>query len=65
MSLILHISGNLSPKFISGSGTWISGLSEQINVAEIGSRTFCPDKRDFRIIGARINESSLYTIVQF
>ena len=43
MSLILHISGNLSPKFLSRSGTRISGLSEQINVAEIGSRTFCPD----------------------
>ena len=43
MSLILHISGNLSPKFLSGSGMGISGLSEQINVAEIGSRTFCPD----------------------
>ena len=27
---------------------------------EIGSRTFCPDLQDFRIIGARINESSLY-----
>ena len=43
MSLILHISENLSPKFLSGSGTRISGLSEQINVAENGSRTFCPD----------------------
>ena len=30
MSLILHISGNLSPKFFSGSGTRISGLSEQL-----------------------------------
>ena len=28
--------------------------------AEIGSRTFCPYKRDFQTIGARINKSSLY-----
>ena len=40
MSQILHISGNLSPKFLSGSGTRISGLLEQIKVVEIGSRTF-------------------------
>ena len=43
MSLILHISWNLSPKFLSGSAMRISGLLEQINFAEIGSRTFCPD----------------------
>ena len=29
---------------------------------EIGSHTFCPDERVFQTIGARINESSLYTI---
>ena len=31
------------PKISFRSGTRISRLSEQINVAEIGSRTFCPD----------------------
>ena len=29
---------------------------------EIGSHTFCPDLWDFWIIGARINESSLYIV---
>ena len=43
MSQILHISENLSPKFLSGSRTRISSLSEQINVVENGSCTFCLD----------------------
>ena len=59
MSHILHISGKLSQTILSGSGTRISGLWEQINVVEIGSRTFCPDWRVFRTIEGRINESSL------
>ena len=43
MSPILHISTNTSPKFLSRSGTQISGFSEQVHVVEIGSRTFSPD----------------------
>ena len=51
----------LFPVDISGLTVFQITESPSSEETEIGSHTFCPDKRDFRTIGARINESSLYT----